>query len=107
MDTNPKSPFIFPEDIVYNELLSRNYDFSVGDLGGREIDFVAKRGKEVLYIQVCYLLAEETTIQREFAALKGIADNYPKYVLSMDELDMSRDGIKHMNIADFLMQDEW
>ncbi len=105
--SNAEQVQVVLENIVCNELLSRNYDLSVGDLGGREIDFVAKRGKEVLYIQVCYLLAEETTIQREFAALKGIADNYPKYVLSMDELDMSRDGIKHMNIADFLMQDEW
>lgn len=92
--------------IVCNELLSRNYQITVGDLDGKEIDFIAKRGKEVIYIQVCYLLAEEATIEREFTPLRNIADNYPKYVLSMDSLNMSREGIKHMNIIDFLLQVE-
>jgi predicted AAA+ superfamily ATPase len=95
------------ENIVCNEFLSRNYQLTVGDLDGREIDFIAKRGREVLYIQVCYLLAEKATIEREFTPLRNIADNYPKYVLSMDSLDMSREGIKHMNITDFLLQEEW
>lgn len=95
------------ENIVCNELLSRHYQLTVGDLDGKEIDFIAKRGREVLYIQVCYLLAEESTIQREFSPLISIADNYPKYVLSMDSLDMSREGIKHINITDFLLKDQW
>ncbi len=91
------------ENIVCNELLSRDYQVTVGDLDGKEIDFVARRGREVIYIQVCYLLAEETTIEREFAPLRSIGDNYPKYVLSMDKLDMSREGIRHINIIDFLL----
>ncbi|MDD2427053.1 MAG: ATP-binding protein [Eubacteriales bacterium] len=95
------------ENIVCNELLSRNYQLAVGDLGGKEIDFVAKRGQELIYIQVCYLLAEEATIEREFAPLLSIEDNYPKYVLSMDSLNMGREGIRHMNITDFLLQDKW
>lgn len=95
------------ENIVCNELLSRHYQLTVGDLDGREIDFIAKRGREVLYIQVCYLLAQESTIKREFSPLISIADNYPKYLLSMDSFDMSREGIKHMNITDFLLQEEW
>lgn len=93
------------ENIVCNELLSRNYQLAVGDSGGREIDFIAKRGQELIYIQVCYLLADETTVEREFEPLREIADNYPKYVLSMDALNMSREGIKHMNIIDFLLQE--
>ena len=105
--SNTEQVQVVLENIVCNELLSRNYQLAAGDLDGREIDFIARRDKEVIYIQVCYLLAEEATIEREFAPLRSIADNYPKYVLSLDELNMSRDGIKHMNIADFLMQDEW
>lgn len=95
------------ENIVCNELLSRRYQLAVGDLDGREIDFIAKREQEIIYVQVCYLLAEESTVEREFAPLRSIADNYPKYVISMDSIDMSREGIKHMNITDFLLQDEW
>lgn len=95
------------ENIVCNELLSRGFQLAVGDLDGREIDFIAQRGKEIIYIQVCYLLVEESTIEREFMPLRSIADNYPKFVLSMDSLDMSREGIKHMTITDFLLQDEW
>ena len=99
-------PFVL-EHIVCNELLSRSYQVAVGDLDGREIDFIAKREQEIIYVQVCYLLAEESTVEREFAPLRSIADNYPKYVISMDSIDMSREGIKHMNITDFLLQDEW
>ena len=60
-----------------------------------------------LYVQVSYLLASEETIQREFGAFAGVRDNFPKYVVTMDELDMSRDGIKHRNIRDFLLAEEW
>ena len=65
-----------------------------------------KRG-EKLYVQVTYLLASEETIDREFGAYHSIRDNFPKYVVSMDEFDMSRNGIKHRNIRDFLMMEEW
>ena len=59
------------------------------------------------YIQVTYLLASEDTIKREFGAYDTIRDNFPKYVVSLDEFDMSRNGIKHQNILDFLLAEEW
>jgi hypothetical protein len=58
-------------------------------------------------VQVAYLLASDQTVQREFGAFDGIDDNFPKYVVSLDEIDMSRQGIKHMNIRDFLLANAW
>ena len=95
------------ENIVGMEIIRRGYDVTVGKTQNGEIDFVAKKNKEKLYIQVIYLLQSQETIDREFNSYKHIDDNYPKYVVSMDEFDMSRNGIKHMNIRDFLLADEW
>ena len=69
-----------------------------------EVDFVCTKENEKIYIQVVYLLASPETIEREFSLLEKINDNYPKYVISMDEFDMSRNGIRHINIIDFLMR---
>ncbi|AEF84643.1 ATPase [Treponema primitia ZAS-2] len=91
------------ENIVCMELLRRGYTLTFGTIHDKEIDFVAERRRERIYIQVAYLLASEETVNREFSPLLKIRDNYPKYVLSMDEFDMSRDGILHRNIRDFLM----
>lgn len=93
------------ENVVYMELLKRGYSVTIGKIGAAEIDFVAEKQGELLYIQVAYLLASASTIEREFGSLKAIDDNFPKYVLSMDEFDMSRDGIRHFNIRDFLLQE--
>ena len=95
------------ENIVYLELLRRGYDVTVGRTGDKEIDFVCERRAEKLYVQVAYLLASEETISREFGAYDRIRDNFPKYVISLDEFDMSRNGIKHRNIRDFLLMNEW
>ena len=95
------------ENIVYMELLRRGYKVTVGKLGEREIDFVCEKRKEKLYVQVAYLLASDETVRREFEAYNAIQDNYPKYVVSMDEFDFSRNGIKHLNIRDFLTSKEW
>lgn len=95
------------ENIVYLELLRRGYEVTVGRTGDMEIDFVCKKRGEKLYVQVVYLLAAEETVAREFGAYDNIRDNYPKYVVSLDEFDMSRDGIKHRNIRDFLLTEEW
>lgn len=95
------------ENIVYLELLRRGYQVTVGRMDDREIDFVCDKRGEKLYVQVTYLLATEETIKREFGVYDGIRDNFPKYVVSLDELDMSRNGIKHRNIRDFLLADEW
>lgn len=92
------------ENIVCMELLSRGYNVTVGKIGQAEIDFVAEKQGEPLYIQVSYLLAEEKTIDREFGSLAAVKDNYPKLVLSMDDIDLSRDGIRHMHVRDFLLQ---
>ena len=95
------------ENIVYMELLRRGYLVTVGRVAERAVDFVAKRRGKMLYVQVAYLLASQSTIEREFTPLEQIRDNYPKYVVSMDEFDMGRGGIKHRNIRDFLLLDEW
>ena len=91
------------ENIVYMELLRRGYEITIGKVGNLEVDFVCKMQSKLIYIQVSYLLASEETIEREFAPLKNINDNFPKYVITMDEVDMSHDGINHLNLVDFLM----
>ncbi|MDR0586404.1 MAG: ATP-binding protein [Treponema sp.] len=90
------------ENIVYLELLRRDYAVTVGKIGDREIDFIAKKNNKTIYLQVCYLLASPETADREFSALAMIKDNFPKYVLSLDEFDLSRDGIQHFHIRNFL-----
>ncbi len=95
------------ENIVYLELLRRGYEVTVGRSGDKEIDFVCDKRGEKLYVQVVYLLAAKETIAREFGAYDNIRDNFPKYVVSLDGFDMSRDGIKHRNIRDFLLMEEW
>ena len=93
------------ENLVFLELKRRGYNLFIGKYGTREIDFIATKADEKLYIQVCYLLASEQTIEREFQPLLSIKDNYPKYVLSMDTIFGSDyDGIKRLNIVDFLLQ---
>ncbi len=95
------------ENIVYMELLRRGYKVMVGKSGNKEIDFVCDKSGQKLYVQVAYLLADESTIKREFGVYDTIRDNFPKYVVTMDEFDMSQNGIKHKNIRDFLTASEW
>lgn len=94
------------ENIVYIELLSRGYSVKIGKVKDREIDFVAKKGEEISYFQIAYLMENEKTRKREFGAYDLVTDNYPKYVLSMDKLDFSQRGIVHKNIIDFLLESE-
>lgn len=94
------------ENIVYIELLRRGYEITIGKVDNLEVDFVCKKQNKPIYIQVSYLLASEETIEREFKPLKNISDNYPKYVITMDDLDMSHEGIRHLNLLDFLLGDE-
>lgn len=95
------------ENIVYMESLRRGYTITVGKSGTKEIDFICQKQDQKVYIQVTYLLASDETIQREFGIYDSIHDNFPKYVISMDELDFSRNGIKHRNIKEFLLMQEW
>ncbi len=92
------------ENVVYNELLQRGYDVYIGKTKDGEIDFIATKTEEKLYVQVTYLLENDKVQNREFGAFKEIEDNYPKYVLSLDKADFSRDGIIHKNIIDWLLE---
>ena len=92
------------ENIVYLELLRNDCKVTVGTINNYEIDFVCKKDNKKFYIQVAYHLYDEKTIDREFRPLKKVDDNYPKYVLTMDRQDYSRDGIVHMNIIKFLRE---
>lgn len=93
----------FLENIVYNELIIRGYHVFAGKTYKGEVDFVAIKDGKKCFIQVTYLLASRETIQREFGAYRPITDASPKYVMSLDKVDMSRDGIVHLNIIDFLL----
>ena len=95
------------ENIVFMELLRRGYSVTVGKTGNKEVDFICDKRGERIYIQVAYLLASEETIHREFDVYDSLRDHYPKYVVSLDEFDMSRNGIRHRNIRDFLLADSW
>ena len=95
------------ENIVYNELLVRGYEVSVGNIQNGEIDFIATKDKSVKYIQACYDLTDDKTREREFGAYEYINDNYPKYVISKNKEDYSQNGIIHLNIFKFLMDDEF
>lgn len=91
------------ENVVFLELQRRDYEVFVGQGANCEIDFIARRREETIYIQVTYLLASPETIEREFAPLLNIRDNFPKYVLSMDEFNFGRQGIIHRHIRDWLL----
>jgi hypothetical protein len=93
------------ENVVYNELLVRGYDVYIGKTKDGEVDFIATKDNKKEYYQVAYLLADEKVIEREFNAFLSIADNYPKYVLSLDKTDFSRNGIIHKNIIEWLLED--
>ena len=93
----------FLENLIYNELISRDYEVFTGKTYKGEIDFVAVKNGKKCFIQVAYLLSSKETIEREFGAYAPISDSSPKYVFSLDKVDFSRDGIAHLNIVDFLL----
>ena len=106
LNVNKKTQFgFYLENIVYNELIVRGYEVSVGNNNGKEIDFIATKYNQKEYYQVCYDLSSKITEEREFGAYTNIVDNYPKYVLSMDTLDYSQNGIIHKNVINWLLED--
>lgn len=106
IDDNKKWMPRILENIIYMELLRRGYTVHIGKIKNREVDFVCEKNKSKIYIQVSYILNTPETLKREFEPLENIQDNYPKYVLTMDELDFSQNGIIHMNIIDFLKSED-
>ena len=93
------------ENLVYLELKRRGYQVYIGKLGTKEIDFVAQKQNDKLYIQVAYKLESKQTVEREFSPLQAIADNHPKYVITMDDFWQENiDGIVHQHIGDFLLE---
>ena len=95
------------ENMIYNELINKGYEVYIGKTFKGEIDFIASKDKSIKYIQACYDLSNEETRNREFRAFDNIDDNYPRYVISKDSEDYSQKGIKHLNIFDFLMNDDF
>ena len=99
--------YVVLENLVYNELITKGYVVYIGKTKNGAVDFLALKDGNLKYIQVAYKLESDDTIQREFGAYDVILDNHPKYVISLDERDYSRNGIKHLNLLDFLMNDEF
>lgn len=91
------------ENIIYNELIARGYEVYIGKTDKGEIDFIVNNFKDRFYIQVADYLSSENVIKREFDSFNYVHDNFPKYVITMDKLDYSKNGIKHINIVDFLL----
>ncbi len=107
LNTNKKTQYgAYLENIVYNELIVRGYNVSIGNNNGKEIDFVATKHNQKEYYQVTFTLAEKTCEEREFGAYESIKDNYLKYVISTDKLDYSQNGIIHKNIIDWLLEED-
>ena len=108
-NNNPEfKSYVVLENIVYNELINRNYEVYIGKIKNGEVDFLAKKDGNIKYIQVAYeMKGNDSTIDREFGAYKSIEDNYPKYVISLDKIDLSRNGIVHLNLIDFLLNDDF
>ncbi len=96
------------ENILYNELLMRGYRPRIGKIGEYEIDFIAEKGEERIYIQCSYLLSSKAAIEREYRSLEAVKDSFPKYVLSLDPVMQGvRNGIRHRRIEEFLIAKDW
>lgn len=94
------------ENVVYNELVRRGYTVFIGKINDKEIDFIAEKKNEKIYIQVTYKMESETTVEREFAPLLMVRDHYPKFVVSLDEnFNDTIEGVKHVNLIDFIASD--
>jgi len=95
------------ENVVFSHLNQLGYQVNVGVLKNREIDFVARKGKDIVYIQVAYMIIDQKVKEREFGNLNLIKDNYPKYVVSLDPVEIGAyEGIKHMHLRSFLSENQ-
>ncbi len=99
--------YIILENLVYNELIYRGYNVYIGKTKNGEVDFLVRKNGETKYIQVTYKMGEnENTLNREFKAFDSIKDSYPRYIISLDWEDLSKDGIRHIYLLDFLLGKE-
>ncbi len=94
------------ENIVYNDLIGKDYKVFIGKTKKGEIDFIASKNNKFKYIQVCYDLTDESTRMREFSAFDDIKDS-EKYIITLSKKDYSSNGVKQINIFDFLMDDNF
>jgi predicted AAA+ superfamily ATPase len=92
------------ENIVFLQLLRLGYEVNVGKNMSYEVDFIAVKGMQRLYFQVSLSALDELTYEREMNSLLKINDQYPKYLITMDKIDLSKDGIMHVNLFDFLLE---
>lgn len=96
------------ENVIFLELKRREYKVYIGKLDSREIDFIAEKQGKKIYVQVAYKLENEATVHREFSPLLAVSDQYPKYVVTMDEFwKEDVEGVKHLQIQDFLLDDSY
>ena len=102
-DTNKVFVSHILENVIYNELIFRGYDVKIGKTYKGEIDFVAMKNGKKCFIQVAYVLSDETVLEREMSSFASLKDPSPKYIMSLDDFDMSRDGVIHLNAEDFLL----
>lgn len=96
------------ENVVYIDLLRHGYQVYIGKSGDKEVDFIAMKNDRKIYLQIAYMLYDDATIKREFENLLGIPDNYPKYVVTMDEMQCGSNyqGIKQIHLRYFLLAED-
>ena len=92
------------ENVVYTYLSCRGYMMSVGQIGSLECDFIARKGNDYFYIQVAMSIADRDAEEREYRALASVKDHYPQYLFTLDTLLQKRDGVRHVNIIDFITE---
>ena len=95
------------ENIVYSELIRRGYSVTIGRVRSKEVDFVCQKNSERLYVQVSYLMPDQTTREREFSSLESVPDQYDKLVLSLDRVNFARNGVKHRNLVEWLLEEHF
>jgi predicted AAA+ superfamily ATPase len=96
------------ENIVMLELKRRGYRVYVGKLDNKEIDFIAEKLEKKIYVQVAYMMTDQSTIDREFSPLLSVKDNHPKFVVTMDEnWHDNIEGVQHKHIADFIRMKDY
>ena len=94
------------ENIVYLELVRRGYSVSIGKVGELEIDFIAEKNGSKVYYQVSASVLDPATFEREITPLRRVQDNYPKYIITMDDITSDNEGIRQVNVIDFLLGNE-